>query len=136
MSLWLLRHTNKLICHYVFSRLTLYHYGYCIGSHREHGEKEDRTSTEKPKGLRSKQRYRQILCHFSSDLMSLWLLRHTNKLLCLFSSDLMSLWLSFNLPQNKLTCYYVFSYPVHQHHTCGASAHDVRSVSTTETRPQ
>ena len=44
---------------YVFSHLTLYHYGCCIGSHRGHGGTEDRTSTEKPKGLRSKQRRRK-----------------------------------------------------------------------------
>ena len=71
------------------------------------------------------------LCHYGY--------RNTDKvklLLCLFSSDLMSLCLSLSLPQNKLICYYVFSYSVHQHHTCGASTHDVRSVSTTETRPQ
>jgi len=65
--------------------------------------------------------------------MSLWLSQ--NKLTCYYVFPHMTL-CHYGYRQNKLTCYYVFYYPVHQHHTCGASTHDVRSVSTTETRPQ
>ena len=49
---------------YVFPHLTLYHYGYRIGSHREHGETEEKLSAEKPKGLKSKQRYRKTYIFF------------------------------------------------------------------------
>ena len=46
----------------------------------------------------------------------------------------MSLCLSLSLTQNKLTCHYVFYYPVHQHDTCGALTQDVRGINTKETR--
>ena len=35
-----------------------------IGSHRDHGGTENRTSTEKPKGLKSKQRRRKTYIFF------------------------------------------------------------------------
>jgi len=82
------------------------------------------------------ERVKRLICYYvflKSVLMSFWLTSHrkVKLLLCLSPSDLMSLCLLLSLPQNKLTCYYVFSYPVHQHHTCGASTQQSKTVRRT-----